>query len=81
MTEIKKERVTWVDYEWKGEVVPGDQSAMVVVLNHPDLYQELVENTSFDERVWFYFQDEAEFQRAFNKDNDEHDFYLVREHD
>lgn len=75
------ERVTWVDYQWKGEVVPGDTMAQVVILNDSKLYEEMVEDESFDQRIWFYFQDEAEFQRAFDPNNDEHDFYLVREHD
>jgi len=74
------ERVTWVDYAWKGEVVPGDTMAQVVILNDPDLYEKMSEDEDFDQRIWFYFQDEAEFQRAFDPKNEEHDFYLVREH-
>lgn len=79
MAEVIKERATWVDYVWKDSTIPGDNSAMVVVLNHPDLYQELVKNESYDARVWFYFQDEAEFQRAFDPTNDEFEFTLIRE--
>jgi hypothetical protein len=74
-----KERITWVDYNWKNESIEGDTKAMVVVLNHPDLYQELVNDESYDNRIWFYFQDEAEFQRAFDKNNDEFEFTLIRE--
>jgi len=73
------ERVTWVDYIWKDEVVPGDIEAQVVILNDPDLYEKMVEDESFDQRIWFYFQDEAEFQRAFDKDTDEFEFTLIRE--
>jgi len=73
------ERVTWVEYQWKGETVPGDTGAQVVILNDSDKYEEMSADSSFDERIWFYFQDEAEFQRAFDPNNDEHDFYLVRE--
>jgi len=75
------ERVTWVEYIWKDEEVAGDTDAMVVILNDPKLYDKMTKKESFDQRVWFYFQDEAEFKRAFNKDNDEHDFYLVAQYD
>lgn len=79
------ERVTWVDYEWRDEInparVPGDKEAMVVILNDPDLYEKMVEDEDFDQRVWFYFQDEAEFQRAFDPNNDEFDFYIVAEYE
>ena len=71
------ERVTWVEYIWKDEEVAGDTDAMVVILNDPKLYEKMSGDESFDQRVWFYFQDEAEFQRAFDPKNDEHDFYLV----
>jgi hypothetical protein len=71
------ERVVWVEYQWKDEEIPGDTDAMVVILNDPKLYKQLSEDDEFDQRVWFYFQDEAEFQRAFDPKNDEHDFYLV----
>lgn len=78
------ERVTWVDYEWRDEInparVPGDQMAQVVILNDSELYEQMVEDESFDQRIWFYFQDEEEFQRAFDPNNDEHDFYIVAEH-
>jgi hypothetical protein len=74
-----EERVTWVEYQWKGETVPGDTGAQVVILNDSDKYEEMCADSSFDERIWFYFQDEAEFQRAFDPNNDEHEFYLVRE--
>jgi hypothetical protein len=41
----------------------------------------MVEDEAFDSRIWFYFQDEAEFQRAFDKDTDEFEFTLIRERD
>ena len=73
------ERITWVDYIWKGETVPGDTQCMVVILNDSDKYAEMSEDESFDERVWFYFQDEEEFQRAFDPNTDEFDFTLTNE--
>jgi hypothetical protein len=73
------ERITWVDYQWKDEVVQGDTNAQVVILNDSEKYAELSEDESFDQRIWFYFQDEAEFQRAFDKNNDEFEFTLIRE--
>jgi hypothetical protein len=76
------ERVTWVDYEWNDnpKEIPGDTMAQVVILNDPDLYEKMVEDEDFDQRIWFYFQDEAEFQRAFVKDNDEFEFHIIAEH-
>lgn len=77
------ERVTWVDYEWNEPnpaAVPGDTMAQVVILNDPDLYDKMVEDEDYDNRIWFYFQDEAEFQRAFVKDNPEFEFHIIREH-
>lgn len=73
-----EERVTTVDYAWKDSNIPGDTSAQVVILNDSDKYEEMVANESFDERIWFYFQDEAEFQRAFDPANDEFEFVLIR---
>lgn len=76
-----KERVVYVDYQWKDEVVPGDTGALVVILNDSDKYDEMVADESFDQRIWFYFQDEAEFRRAFDPNNTEFDFVLLREED
>jgi len=73
------ERTTWVEYIWKDEEVAGDTDAMVVILNDPELYEDLSKHDGFDQRVWFYFQDEAEFQRAFDPNNDEFDFTIVSE--
>lgn len=74
------ERVTWVDYAWKDDVVAGDTMAQVVILNDPDLYEKMSEDEDFDQRIWYYFQDEAEFQRAFDPKNTEQEFYLLAEH-
>jgi len=73
------ERVTYVDYQWKDSDVPGDTSALVVVLNDCDKYEQMVEDEAYDARVWFYFQDEAEFQRAFDPSSDEFEFVLINE--
>ena len=73
------ERVTYVDYQWKDSDVPGDSSALVVILNDCEKYEQMVENEDYDARVWFYFQDEAEFQRAFDSSSDEFEFVLTNE--
>jgi len=73
------ERITWVDYIWKNSDIEGDTRAQVIILNDTAKYGQMVEDESFDERIWFYFQDEAEFQRAFDTDNTEFDFVLVKE--
>ena len=74
-----QERITWVDYVWKDSDIPGDTRAQVVILNDTGKYEQMVADESFDERIWFYFQDEAEFQRAFDASNEEFEFVLVRE--
>jgi hypothetical protein len=73
------ERVTYVDYQWKDSDVSGDTRALVVILNDCDKYEQMVEDEDYDARVWFYFQDEAEFQRAFDPSSDEFEFVLTRE--
>jgi hypothetical protein len=73
------ERVTYVDYQWKDSDIPGDNSALVVILNDCGKYEQMVEDEDYDARVWFYFQDEAEFQRAFDSSSDEFEFVLTNE--
>lgn len=73
------ERVTNVDYIWKGEVVPGDTDCLVVIVNDDERYEQMTEDDAFDPMVWFTFKDEAEFQRAFDPTNNEFDFTLVNE--
>jgi len=73
------ERVTRVDYIWKDSDIEGDTNALVIILNDSDKYEQMTEDESFDERIWFYFQDEAEFKRAFDSKSNEFDFVLVRE--
>lgn len=74
-----QERISWVDYVWKDSDIPGDTRAQVVILNDTGKYEQMVADESFDERIWFYFQDEAEFQRAFDASNEEFEFVLTRE--
>lgn len=74
------ERVVWVDYIWKDEDDSAEATrAMAVILNDPELYDDLSKHDGFDQRVWFYFQDEAEFKRAFDPNNDEFEFTIVSE--
>ncbi len=71
------ERVTYVDYVWKDDQSGG--RALVVILNDCNKYEQMAEDDSYDPRIWFYFQDEAEFQRAFNTNNTEFEFVLTGE--
>ena len=73
------ERITWVDYQWKDSDIPGDTRAQVVILNDSGKYEEMSNGLDFDQRIWFYFQDEAEFQRAFDPNNDEFEFVLTEQ--
>jgi hypothetical protein len=73
------ERITWVDYQWKDSDIPGDTRAQVVILNDSKEYERMSNDEAFDSRIWFYFQDEAEFQRAFDSSSDEFEFVITRE--
>ena len=76
------ERTTWVEYIWKDEDDSAEATrAMAVILNDPELYDDLCKHDGFDQRVWFYFQDEAEFKRAFDPNNDEFEFIITWEED
>jgi hypothetical protein len=77
--EMMSERITWVDYQWKDSDIPGDTRAQVVILNDNNKYEEMSSGLDFDQRIWFYFQDEAEFTRAFDPSSDEFEFVLTRE--
>jgi hypothetical protein len=72
------ERVTYVDYVWKDDQ-SGDTDALVVILNDSGKYEQMAEDESYDARVWFYFQDEAEFARAFDSSSEEFEFVLTNE--
>jgi len=73
------EYVASVDYVWKDETISGNKNALVVVLNDSKLYQQMHDDESFDERIWFYFQNDAEFQRAFDPSNNEFEFTIIKE--
>jgi len=73
------EYVASVSYIWKEETIEDETNALVVVLNDNDLYKKMHDDQSFDERIFFYFQDDAEFQRAFDPNNDEFEFTITKE--
>jgi len=73
------EKITRVNYQWKDSDIPGDTKAWVVILNDSTKYEQMSSDDSFDQRIWFYFQDEAEFQRAFDPSSDEFEFVLTGE--
>jgi hypothetical protein len=76
---MMSERITAVDYQWKDSDIPGDTRAWVVILNDSNKYEQMSADDSFDQRIWFYFQDEAEFKRAFDPSSDEFEFVLTGE--
>jgi hypothetical protein len=77
--EMMSERITRVDYHWKDSDILGDTQAWVVILNDSKKYEQMSADESFDQRMWFYFQDDAEFARAFDSSSDEFEFVLTRE--
>ena len=74
------ERATFVDYKWRDSDIPGETDCLVIIVNDKERYDQMAEDDDYNPMAWFTFQDEAEFQRAFDQNNNEHDFYLVREH-
>jgi hypothetical protein len=71
------ERVASVVCVWKDENIARNTD--VVILNDSVKYEQMCKDLSFDERVFFYFQDEAEFRRAFDPDDTEFEFFLIEE--
>lgn len=74
-----RERITYVAYKWKEDFMGGDSMALAVILNNSGKYDEMVADSAFDGRVWFYFKDEEEFSRAFNPLDDEFEFVILEE--
>jgi len=72
------EYITSIDYVWKNDN-SGNENALVVVINDSQTYQQMHDDETFDERVFFYFADMAEFQRSFDANNDEFEFTTIRE--
>lgn len=73
------ERITSVDYIWKGSSILGDNDCLVVIVNDKAKYDQMTKDDAFDQMVWFTFADEAEFKRAFDPNNQEFDFTIVNE--
>jgi hypothetical protein len=76
MTFTDKGRIAEIEIQWKG--YNGTEIAQVYILNDKDKYDELSADDNFDQRLWFYFQDETEFQSYFKEDNGD-EWYIVRE--
>lgn len=68
-----EERSTFVEvfYHDESEEVHDPMLALAVVGYDGDN-----EDFFYDPMVWFYFEDEAEFERAKNPNNTEFDFYI-----
>lgn len=72
------EYITSIDYVWKNDN-SGNENALVVVVNNSQTYQQMHDDETFDERVFFYFKDDAEFKRSFDPNDDEFEFRTIRE--
>lgn len=76
MEYTEKGRWATIQIQWKEYDEIEEQE--VYILNDKETYERLSADDSFDQRVWFYFQDETEFQSYFNEDNGD-DWFIVRE--
>lgn len=76
MKYTEKGRWATIQIQWKEYDEIEEQE--VYILNDKETYERLSADDSFDQRVWFYFQDETEFQSYFNEDNGD-DWFIVRE--
>lgn len=68
----------WAEVEIKWDGNEETETQEVYIMNDKKRYEELCANDSFDQRVWFYFGDEEEFQSYFKEDNGD-DWFIVRE--
>jgi hypothetical protein len=76
MKYTKKGRWAEVEIQWEGYDETEIQE--VYIMNDKAKYEKLCADDSFDQRVWFYFGDEQEFQSYFSKDNGD-DWYIIKE--
>jgi hypothetical protein len=73
-----KERSTFVEVFYYGESPEvHDPMLALCVIGYDSDYEDY----PYDPMVWFYFADEAEFERAKNPNNTEFDFYVVEPND
>lgn len=70
---IATERPVFVEvfYDGESDEVHDPMLALAIVGYDGDN-----EDFDYDPMVWFYFEDEAEFERAKNPNNTEFDFYI-----
>lgn len=77
MEYTKNGRWATVEIQWGvhyGETEIQD----VYIMNDKSKYEELCADDAFDQRVWFYFGDEEEFQSYFSETNGD-DWHIVKE--
>lgn len=72
---MSTETIKTIEYRWLDEPDGNTYSGDVVIGDGNTTYDE---NYPFDERIWFYFHDEAEFERCKSEDSGE-DFVVIRE--
>lgn len=73
MSTLVKERAVFVEVFYDGEPVDvHDPLAALAIVG----YDGDNEDFEYDPMVWFYFEDEAEFERAKDPDNTEFEFYV-----
>ena len=72
-------RYATVTYMWKDKPEWGVERGALVSIGDEN-YDAMAENDEFDEMLWFYFRDEAEFAKAFDDDSP-HDFVLLGYYD
>jgi hypothetical protein len=73
------ERVAEVEYVWDDEPDGKTYTSLVVILNDSEEYDRMVEEEDFDNRIFFYFRDEEEFESAFSPEYSGGEFHLVRD--
>ena len=76
MEYTEKGRFAEVEIQWDNYEETEIQE--VYIMNDKAKYEELCNDDAFDQRIWFYFGDEEEFQSYFSKDNGD-DWFIVKE--
>jgi len=68
----------WAEIEIQWLTYDETEIQEVYIMNDKTRYEQLCNDDAFDQRVWFYFGDEEEFQSYFSKDNGD-DWFIVKE--
>lgn len=74
-------RTTVIEYDWKEDPTLLSETATVCIVDGLAEYKSVSADYGFDETIFFYFFGEEQFRNAFDSDNCEFEFTIIREID